>query len=64
MYYWLAGTFVDLDEGHDTDLAAVDAGYVSVTPIQFDMTAYQHIEMLKDWAWTEEMPSAPTPNDA
>ncbi|MFN3597213.1 MAG: 5'/3'-nucleotidase SurE [Rubricoccaceae bacterium] len=51
-YYWLGGRFVDLDEGQqDTDLAAMNAGYVSVTPIHYDMTAYGHLERIASWGW-------------
>lgn len=50
-YYWLAGTFVNLDDGSETDLAAIDRGYVSVTPIQHDMTAYEAFDTLRDWDW-------------
>ena len=48
-YYWLGGEFVDLDEGTDTDLAAIGAGYVSVTPLHHDMTAYDQLEALAGW---------------
>ena len=47
-YYWLGGRFIDMDEGPDTDLAALRHGYVSVTPIQFDLTAHTHLDALRD----------------
>jgi 5'-nucleotidase len=53
-YYWLAGTFVDLDNGSKTDTSAVDQGYVSVTPIQHDMTAHSALDDLRDWGWPDE----------
>lgn len=52
-YYWLAGNFVNLDNGHETDLSAIERGYVSVTPIQHDMTAYDAFEGLADGSWDE-----------
>ncbi|PSQ67907.1 MAG: 5'/3'-nucleotidase SurE [Bacteroidetes bacterium QH_1_61_8] len=52
-YFWLAGTFVDLDDGPETDTAAVEDGYVSVTPIKPDMTAHGVIDELRDWEWTD-----------
>lgn len=52
-YYWLAGTFVNLDDGRETDLSAIDRGYVSVTPIQHDMTAHSAFESLANWDWDE-----------
>ena len=40
-YFWLTGKFIDYDKGKtDTDVWAVENGYVSVVPVQFDLTAY------------------------
>lgn len=41
MYYWLTGEFVNFDKGKDTDVWALANGYVSVVPVQFDMTHYE-----------------------
>jgi 5'-nucleotidase len=43
-YYWLTGEFVNFDEGTDTDVWALENSYVSIVPVQFDMTNY----VLKD----------------
>lgn len=48
-YYWLGGRFVDLDDGTDTDLSALRDGFVSVTPLHFDLTAYAHLDALRAW---------------
>ena len=48
-YFWLTGEFSDLDQRPDTDLHALKAGYVSIVPTQFDLTAYAHIQSLKTW---------------
>lgn len=45
-YYWLGGEFVNLDNGSDTDLAVIEKGYVSVTPLQFDLTARKEMKAL------------------
>ena len=39
-YYWLTGEFVNFDKGKDTDVWALANNYVSVVPIQFDLTNY------------------------
>jgi 5'-nucleotidase len=39
-YYWLTGKFVNLDEGNDTDVWALKHNYVSVVPVQYDLTNY------------------------
>lgn len=50
-YYWLSGTFVNLDEGHGTDVSAVERGFVSITPIQHDLTAHDQLEGIGAWGW-------------
>lgn len=56
-YYWLTGTFVNLDEGENTDLWAVENDYVSVTPIQYDLTAHEYLESMSQWTWeSDEVP--------
>lgn len=49
MYYWLRGEFINLDQGKDSDIWALNNGYISVVPIQFDMTAYRSIGILESW---------------
>ncbi len=39
-YYWLTGEFVNFDKGDDTDVWALAHNYVSVVPVQFDLTNY------------------------
>lgn len=48
-YYWLAGKFVNEDKGEDTDEWALENGYVSVVPVQFDLTAHHSIQQLNTW---------------
>lgn len=48
-YYWLAGKFVNEDQGEDTDEWALANGYVSVVPVQFDLTAHHTIQQLNTW---------------
>lgn len=52
-YYWLTGDFVNHDEGTDADFNALKAGYATVVPVQFDMTAYKEIKKLQEWNWNE-----------
>lgn len=40
MYYWLTGQFVNFDKAKDTDVWALDHNFVSVVPVQFDLTNY------------------------
>ena len=50
-YYWLTGKFVNLDQGIDTDEWALQNGYVSIVPIQYDFTAYHSIPDLINIDW-------------
>ncbi len=48
-YYWLTGKFVNLDGGEDTDEWALENGYISIVPSQFDLTAHHFIKDLNSW---------------
>lgn len=47
-YYWLTGEFINLDHGNDTDEHALENGYVSIVPIQCDLTSYADLKELND----------------
>jgi 5'-nucleotidase len=48
-YYWLTGTFINEDEGEDTDEWALANNYISLVPIQFDLTAHKAINTINNW---------------
>ncbi|RYD90482.1 MAG: 5'/3'-nucleotidase SurE [Sphingobacteriales bacterium] len=48
-YYWLSGKFVNLDNGEDTDEWALANGYVSLVPVQFDLTAHHAMQTINGW---------------
>ena len=48
-YYWLTGKFVNQDKGTDTDEWALENGYISIVPVQFDLTAHHAIQSLNTW---------------
>jgi 5'-nucleotidase len=49
MYFWLTGEFVNFDKGKDTDVWALKHNYVSVVPVQFDLTDYALKEKMANW---------------
>lgn len=51
-YFWMTGKFKLLDKGEDTDTFAIENGYVSIVPTQFDMTAHHTITELNSWNFT------------
>ena len=48
-YYWLTGKFVNEDRGEDTDEWALEHHYISVVPVQYDLTAHHAIQNLNTW---------------
>ena len=48
-YYWLTGEFINQDKGEDTDEWALANHYISIVPVQFDLTAHHAIQTLNTW---------------
>jgi len=48
-YYWIGGDFPTGVNEHGTDFGALEAGYVSITPLQLDLTAREAMETLEKW---------------
>lgn len=48
-YYWLAGEVVEEEVDPCSDVRAVAEGYVSITPLQPDLTAYAAFDSLQRW---------------
>ncbi|MEP7236346.1 MAG: 5'/3'-nucleotidase SurE [Ferruginibacter sp.] len=46
-YYWLTGEFINFDKDDDTDVMALQNNYVSVVPVQFDLTNYTLKKLLE-----------------
>jgi 5'-nucleotidase len=46
-YYWLTGEFVNRDPGEDTDVWALENGYISVVPSMHDLTNYAALDGMK-----------------
>ncbi len=46
-YYWLTGRFVNEDKGEDTDIHALENGFISVVPSMHDLTNYKGLRTLK-----------------
>ena len=47
-YYWFGLHGIEQTLGHDTDLEAIDAGFISVTPLQLDLTHHQSLAELQN----------------
>lgn len=49
MMYWVGPPGAAQDAGEGTDFHAVENGYISVTPLQIDLTRYDSLQLLRDW---------------
>lgn len=48
-YYWMSGTVMETHNPSDTDVAAIQANRISLTPIHFDLTDYTLLNNLQEW---------------
>jgi len=48
-YYWIGGGQLVFDKRRDTDMEAVSKSYISITPLNLDLTNYPSIRELKKW---------------
>lgn len=51
--YWVGPPGSEQDAGPGTDFDAINNGYVSVTPLQLDLTRHEQIEALNQWLAAE-----------
>ncbi|MCX7108336.1 MAG: 5'/3'-nucleotidase SurE [Methylococcales bacterium] len=47
--YWVGPPGAEQDAGPGTDFYAINEGYVSVTPLQIDLTRFESIDALASW---------------
>ncbi len=52
-YYWIGGEAPTAIPEEGTDYGAVSNGYVSITPLQLDLTAWNALSELQEWRWDE-----------
>ena len=50
-YYWIGGDTPTGVPEDDTDFGALKEGYVSITPLQLDLTAHDQLAHLREWSW-------------
>ena len=47
--YWIGENGKEADNGEGTDFHAISNNYVSVTPLQIDLTKYSEVNQLSNW---------------
>jgi 5'-nucleotidase len=50
-YFWASPEFVCPEPHPDTDVTALRDGYITVTPLKFDLTDHARLAELKRWQW-------------
>lgn len=61
-HYWIGGGIAKTDTAPDTDVQAIAAGFVSVTPIHLDLTNHAGIDLLKSkWQLENDHPDQAEP---
>lgn len=48
-YYWIGGEEPTAEPDEGTDFWALEHGFISVTPLHLDLTAYQQMELVAGW---------------
>ncbi|MDW7674847.1 MAG: 5'/3'-nucleotidase SurE [Bacillota bacterium] len=48
-YYWLAGKVDESNPQPETDVWAILNGFISITPLHFDLTNHHFLQVLADW---------------
>ncbi len=56
MMYWVGPPGAAQDAGEGTDFHAVESNYISITPLQIDLTRYDSLKALDDWLTTRSSP--------
>ena len=53
-YFWMSGERISMEEDKDSDERMVQEGFVSVTPVYYDLTHYEYMQNLKTWSLFNE----------
>jgi 5'-nucleotidase len=49
-YFWIGGGVSSWSGSEESDFKAVEAGYISLTPLHLDLTNHKLIEVLDSWS--------------
>ena len=50
-YFWTGPEFHCPEPHPDTDVTALAEGFITVTPLQFDLTDHKRLGTMTDWEW-------------
>jgi len=49
VYYWLTGEFMEENDIEDSDIRALKDGFITVTPLNIDLTDYRYLDLMAKW---------------
>ncbi len=52
VYFWLSGKLTCPEAHPDTDVTALAEGFITVTPLQFNLTHAAMLQRMRGWDWT------------
>ncbi len=55
IYYWISGEYSSKAQNKDTDVAALASGFITITPIQYDLTRYDLLDTLQQMVLDKEL---------
>lgn len=50
-YFWTSAEFLCPEPHPDTDVTSLAEGYITVTPLKFDLTDHSRIDAMRSWPW-------------
>jgi 5'-nucleotidase len=53
-YFWSSPEFLCPDPHPGTDVEALSEGYITVTPLKFDLTDHAKLRDMENWSWSLE----------
>ncbi len=62
-YYWIGGEAPTGVPERGIDIGALADGYVSITPLHLDLTAYRALSDLNTWEWSKKIPFIKAKNE-
>ena len=54
-YFWSGAEFTCPEPHPDTDVWALGEGYITVTPLKFDLTDHARLADVRGWDWNVEL---------
>jgi len=51
--FWLKGNLPIESAGEDSDVLCLAKGYITITPLHYDLTHYKNLNLIRSWQWND-----------